>query len=238
MASTWSCTAPPPPSEPTGIGRRGEDAPVIGVVARYEILKGIQCIIPAFRRLLEDFPDAKLVLANAYGHYAHQIRRLLRGMLPDHSYCEIQFEPDPVALYSSFDVFVHTPLVAGYEAFGQVYVEALAAGLPSVFTPSGIAAEFITDQLNAHLVPFQDSDAILSQHQVYFEQPRSPRAAYRQWTCQCESEVWPGYDDLGPGDAVLGYDEGEFVVKAPHDGNRSMRRREHNASVPTHVTGI
>lgn len=139
---------------------RGEDAPVIGVVARFEILKGIQYIIPAFQRLLQDFPRARLVLANAYGQYAHSIRQMLREMLPEGSYDEILFEPDPVALYGRFDIFVHTPLVATYEAFGQVYVEALAAGLPSVFTPAGIAAEFIVDQHNAHLVPFRDSDAI------------------------------------------------------------------------------
>ena len=137
-----------------------EDAPIVGVVARYELLKGIQFIIPAFRRLLQDYPNAKLVLAGAFGSYIHEICKLLSNMLPEHSYTEIKFELDQVALYKRFDIFVHVPIVANYEAFGQVYVEALAAGVPSVFTPSGIAAEFIVDRYNAHLVPFQDSDAI------------------------------------------------------------------------------
>ena len=135
------------------------DAPVVGVIARYERCKGIQFVIPAFQRLLQDYPNAKLVLANAYGSYAHEIRRLLK-MLPDHSYTEIQFEPSLVRLYRPLDVFVHTPTDIHYEAFGQVYIEALAAGVPAVITPAGIASEFIIDRGNAHLVPVQDSEAI------------------------------------------------------------------------------
>ena len=40
-------------------------------------------------------------------------------------------------------------------------MEALAAGVPSIVTLSGIAHEFIQDRHNALVVPYRDSDAIL-----------------------------------------------------------------------------
>lgn len=133
--------------------------PVIGVISRYTEWKGIQFIIPAFKKLLEKYPDALLMLANADGNYKNEIKSLLR-QLPEKSFVEIRFENNIFALYKLFDVFVHTPIDKYSEAFGQTYVEALASGVPSVFTLSGIACEFIVDEKNALVVPYQDSDAV------------------------------------------------------------------------------
>jgi glycosyltransferase involved in cell wall biosynthesis len=80
--------------------------------------------------------------------------------LPIDNYCEIAFEPDVFALYKLFDVYVHTPIDPELEAFGQTYVEALAAGVPSVFTLSGVAPEFIRHRRNALVVEFENSDLI------------------------------------------------------------------------------
>ena len=134
--------------------------PVIGVIARYTEWKGLQYVIPAFAQLLGSQPDAKLLLANANGDYKPQIQHLLQ-QLPPGSYTEIPFEEDLYSLYGLFDIFVHVPVNPEIEAFGQTYVEALAAGVPSVFTLSGVAAEFVEDGKNAFVVPFQDSNAIL-----------------------------------------------------------------------------
>ena len=133
--------------------------PIIGVIARHIHWKGIQFIIPAFAKLLEKYPHAHLLLANAQGDYKPTLQPLLAN-LPAHSYTEVAFENDLHALYQLFDLYVHTPINADIEAFGQTYVEALAAGIPSVFTLSGVAGEFIEHTQNALVVPFQDSDAI------------------------------------------------------------------------------
>lgn len=136
-----------------------EHQPVIGIISRYEEWKGIQYIIPAFDQLLQNYPDAKLVLANAKGRYSESIQGLLKP-LPDKSYIEIPFESDLKSLYSCFDVFIHCPIDEDIEAFGQIYVEALIMKIPSIFTLSGIAKEFIRHEHNALVVPFQNSDAI------------------------------------------------------------------------------
>jgi glycosyltransferase involved in cell wall biosynthesis len=133
--------------------------PIIGVIARWIHLKGIQYIIPAFKQLLEIYPNAHLVLANAQGDYAHEIKKSLVD-LPQTSYTEILFEKNLPALYKTFTLYVHTPINAEVEAFGQTYVEALAAGVPSVFTLSGVAREFIEDEKNALVVDFCNGQQI------------------------------------------------------------------------------
>jgi glycosyltransferase involved in cell wall biosynthesis len=135
--------------------------PIIGVVARWMEWKGIQYIIPAFEKLLEDYPNAKLCLFNASenAEYAHALLPMLQE-LPEGSFEYIGFESNVYDLYSLFDIYVHTPLDPYCEAFGQTYVEALAAGVPSIFTLSGVAREFVAEEPLAHIVPFRDSEAI------------------------------------------------------------------------------
>jgi glycosyltransferase involved in cell wall biosynthesis len=138
----------------------GNKRPVIGVVARYSHWKGIQYSITAFKKILQDHPKALLVLANAKkGDYKDEIATLL-AELPADSFCEIEFEHNLFALYHLFDVYVHVPIDAELEAFGQTYVEALAAGIPSVFTRSGVASEFIRHEQNALLVDFQNAEQV------------------------------------------------------------------------------
>lgn len=134
--------------------------PVIGLISRYIHWKGIHYIIPAFKEILRDYPDAILLLANAKkGDYVNEINQLLKE-LPPENYVEIDFEKDLFSLYQLFDVFVHTPIDGELEAFGQIYVEALAAGIPSVFTLSGIALEFIQDGQNALVVDYKNTTQI------------------------------------------------------------------------------
>lgn len=137
-----------------------EDYPIVGVISRHIHWKGIQFIIPAFKELLKKYPKSKLVLANAAGSYQPEILKLLR-QIDSERYCLIEFERRVFDLYKSFDVFVHVPIGKNYEAFGQVYVEALAMRVPSIFTLSGVANDFIKDRFNALVVPFEDSNAIL-----------------------------------------------------------------------------
>lgn len=133
---------------------------VIGVVSRFTYWKGIHHIIPAFKKLLTDFPGAVLVLANANGNYKSEISKQLKETLDGKNYRVIEFENNSFALFKCFDAFVHVPIDDDSEAYGQVYVEALAAGVPSVFTLSGIAHDFILNGENALVVGYQSSDEI------------------------------------------------------------------------------
>lgn len=134
--------------------------PVIGCIARYTTLKGHQYLIAAFAQLLKKFPNARLMLANANGSEKQIIKAQLEQQLPKESYTEIEFEEQIHALYHLFDVFVHVPIDRYVEGFGFTYIEALAAGIPSIFTLSGVATEFIIDGHNALVVPYCSAEAI------------------------------------------------------------------------------
>lgn len=138
-----------------------EGNPVIGVVSRFVEWKGIQFIIPAFAELLKEYPKALLVLANAGGNYEKEIETSLKKHLAESCYRKIPFENDGRALFKCFDVFVHVPIDATCEAFGQVYMEAMFLEVPMVCTLSGMATEIIKDKRNALVCAYRDSTAIL-----------------------------------------------------------------------------
>jgi glycosyltransferase involved in cell wall biosynthesis len=136
-----------------------DNRPCVGVIARHIEWKGVQFIIPAFRKLLKDFPSAVLVLANADGPYHKTLLAQLHE-LPAGSVVLIPFEEDVASLYAVFDLYVHVPIDKTCEAFGQTFIEALAAGIPSVFTRAGVAAEFVEHKRNAWVVDFCNADHI------------------------------------------------------------------------------
>jgi glycosyltransferase involved in cell wall biosynthesis len=133
--------------------------PVVGVISRFTEWKGIQYIIPAFKGILEQYPKAVLLLLNAKGDYEAEIKKMLEE-IPAERYRIIAFEKDIASAYGAMDVFVHVPVDEHSEAFGQIYVEALVAGVPSVFTRSGIANEPYFSEELAVMVPYKNSEKI------------------------------------------------------------------------------
>lgn len=138
-----------------------DQKPVFGIIARWMEWKGIQYSIDAFKKLLDDYPNARLYLfgASENADYSTEIKNKL-SQIPAKNIYIVPFENNVFDLYQLFDVYIHVPVNPGCEAFGQTYVEALAAGIPSVFTLSGVAQEFIVHEKNALVVPFKDSNAI------------------------------------------------------------------------------
>lgn len=137
-------------------GLRDTKSFVVGVVARYTEWKGIHYVIQAVKDVLADYPELVLVLAGAKGDFSTELKEALSG-IPLKNFREIEFEKDIIALYSLMDVYVHVPVDPVCEAFGQTYVESLAARVPAIFTLSGIAREFIVHEQNAYVVPFRSA---------------------------------------------------------------------------------
>ncbi|MBS1952129.1 MAG: hypothetical protein OJF59_000926 [Cytophagales bacterium] len=138
-----------------------ENAICIGVIARHIEWKGIQYIVPAFKKFLRSHPASCLILANASGPY-HETIMELTNEIPRQNLILIPFEEDVAALYKLFDIYVHTPIDEICEAFGQTYIEALACGVPSVFTLSGVASEFVVHLQNAWVANYKDEESIFA----------------------------------------------------------------------------
>ncbi len=133
--------------------------PVVGVVSRFMHYKGLQYIIPAFQSILNDYPNARLVLCNAGGPYSKQVEELLRD-IPNDNYTLIDFERNIFSLYKFFNVFIHAPVYAESEAFGLSCIEAWAMGVPAIYTGSGIVKEVGKDGHNCILVDFKSQEMI------------------------------------------------------------------------------
>ena len=134
-------------------------APVIGIISRATHWKGIQYTIPAYKKVLEKYPDALLLMFNPVGNYEAEINELLKE-IPDQSYLKVFFEKDITNLYRIFDMFVHVPISESVEAFGQTYIECMLSGVPLIATRSGIGNDIMIGGVNCLGVPFKNSTAI------------------------------------------------------------------------------
>jgi glycosyltransferase involved in cell wall biosynthesis len=144
--------------------------PVIGVIARWIDWKGVQYIIPAVKRLLAEYPDLLLLLFNAKGPYDNEIRALLAEM-PERNYQAVEFETMNTGLYQLFDVFVHTPISDTVENTGGVYTEALPAGVPSVFTLSGVIPGRVEHLRDCYIADYEDVESIYQGIKTILENP-------------------------------------------------------------------
>ena len=139
--------------------RLPQDKTVIACISKYIEWKGVEYVVRSFKAINQQNPNTHLLLANASGIYKSAIEREL-AQLPEGSFTEIVFEDDLFALYQLIDIFVHVPINSAIEAFGQTYIEALAAEVPSIFTLSGIANDFIVHRKNALVVDYKDVEGI------------------------------------------------------------------------------
>lgn len=162
---------------------------IIGVVARHIHLKGVQYIVKAFQKLMNQYPGCILFLANARGNYSHEIYSLLKDV-PQNRYRLVPFEKEVGAMFKLFDLYVHTPIDPQIEAYGQTYVEALAAGLPSVYTLSGIAHDFIENMKNAIVVPYRNSEEIANSLRFLLDNQEEAR----KLACQGQQDVIKLFD--------------------------------------------
>lgn len=165
--------------------KHGMDAadvgPVVGIISRPFRLKGLDQAIPALGRLQQRWPRLRTWLFNwkptpQSDHFDALLRKL-----PGSAYRTVLFEPEVVTLYHAFDLFIHVPEDKHAEAFGMVYIEAAMAGVPCVFTRSGIMHDLDPARMaGITVVPFQDTEAITSAAAAWLERPPSSaeRAAF------------------------------------------------------------
>ncbi|MCS7074522.1 MAG: glycosyltransferase family 4 protein [Bacteroidia bacterium] len=150
--------------------RLSADIFVVGVVSRYTKMKGVEYMIDAFAKFLERGYATKLVLANARGSHKPVIDQHL-AQLPKDSYIEIEFERDIPALYKCMSVFLHTPIDCDSEAYGQTYVEAMLAKIPSIITISGIANDYAKHGENCWVVGYQNAEDIYQALEKLYHEP-------------------------------------------------------------------
>jgi glycosyltransferase involved in cell wall biosynthesis len=139
-----------------------EQTPVIGIVGRISPWKGQHVFLRAAAIVHQRRPEArfKIVGSVLFGEeaYEQEIRALAISLGIDRFVDFAGFTHDVPATMAGLSIMVHASTTG--EPFGQVVIEAMAAGKPVVATDGGGIPEIVQDGLTGLLVPMGDAPAM------------------------------------------------------------------------------
>ena len=133
----------------------GVDAltPVVLYVGRIAPEKNLQLAVQAFRAIQQQAPQARYVwVGEGPAHAA------LQAANPDFIFAGAQRGEALARHYASADLF---PFPSLSETFGNVVIEAMAAGLPVVAFAQGAALEHLADGINGYAIEPGDAAAFV-----------------------------------------------------------------------------
>jgi glycosyltransferase involved in cell wall biosynthesis len=123
---------------------------IIGSIGRLEPRKGHEILILAMPLILKQIPNAILLIA---GHdpwnYGQTLQNLIKQLNLESSVQLIGFQSDIPSFLHAIDVFA---FASKSEGFGQVVIEAMAAGKPVVASKISPLTEIIEDGVSGFLV--------------------------------------------------------------------------------------
>lgn len=138
--------------------------PLVLAVGRLVPRKGFDMLLKAWPRILAAVPGAELAIAGT-GPLASELKAMAEAPEMGGSVHMLGFVPDEMlpSLYASADLFTmpnRTMPDGDTEGFGLVFLEAAAAGTPSVGGNAGGAVDAIRDGETGRLVDGEDPGAI------------------------------------------------------------------------------
>jgi glycosyltransferase involved in cell wall biosynthesis len=146
------------------------DVPLIGIVGRLQLWKGIHTLIEAMPKILRRFPTARCAIVGGKHdlepNYLDFIKAKISELnLEDRTIFAGLQQNVPVWM-QAMDIIVHA---SDNEPFGIVVVEAMALGKPIVAGASGGPTEIITPAVDGLLAPYGDSDSLADAILRYLE---------------------------------------------------------------------
>ena len=135
---------------------------VVGVCSRFDYYKGLKYVIEGFGMAAKKHTNIKIIFFGANGIEFESLSKFAEINLPNNSYKFIENEKNMVAAYSIMDIFIHVPIAYDEEAFGLVYIEAMASSIACIFTISGISEKLLKNNENALIVGYKSSIEIFN----------------------------------------------------------------------------
>lgn len=138
--------------------------PVFVSIFRHVKRKGLDISLPAFKKVLEQFPDAKYIIGGKGPETPH-LKKICTELNLDDSvhFAGFLSEPEKHGLLSSATCYVMTsrqPISGDVEGFGIVYLEAALYGVPSIAGASGGAPEAVVDGVTGLVVQPDNVDDV------------------------------------------------------------------------------
>ncbi|MGD8244001.1 MAG: glycosyltransferase family 4 protein [Anaerolineae bacterium] len=139
--------------------------PVIGMAARLAAEKGVEVLLNALPRVLESYPEARVLFAGQYRDvmgeeaYARRLEPLFSKYEDRWTFVGVLRPIQMAAFYSNLDVVV-VPSLNSTESFGLVQVEAMLCGTPSIASNLPGVRQPVGQTGMGEVVPIGDSEAL------------------------------------------------------------------------------
>ena len=129
---------------------------VIGITAQLTRIKGVNVLIRAFARLLENQAHCRLVVTGEGGE-RRALEMLARELHVADRVMFMGYSSEPILTAASYDIAVCSSL---FEGFPNAVVEYFAAGRPVITTDAGGIPEMVQHGVNGLMVPCGDEDRL------------------------------------------------------------------------------
>jgi len=154
--------APGSSSPPAQESAAVQEPAVVALVGRIADWKGQHIFIQAAALVRDKFPQARFQIIGAPLFGEHEYEQSLHRMVHDLGLADrvefLGFREDVPTLLAEVDIVVHASTLG--EPFGQVVIEAMAAGKPVVATDGGALPEIVIPGETGLLVPMGDASAM------------------------------------------------------------------------------
>jgi len=155
--------------------------PVIGMAARLASEKGVEVLLNAFPRILEQYPNARILFAGQYENvlaeesYAQQLDPIIRRyeQKGQWKFLDVLDPVQMAAFYPNLDLLV-VPSLNSTESFGLVQVEAMMCGTPCVASDLPGVRQPIAQTGMGEIAPIGDAEGlatailqVLDHHEAY-----------------------------------------------------------------------
>ena len=173
-----------------------EGVPVVGFVGRLVRDKGIPELVDAFLKLKKSHPDVRLLLVGTFEDVDPVPSATIQAIRSSPGIVAVGFAPNPVPYYHVMDVLAFP---THREGFGEVALEAAAAGKPVVTTNATGAIDGVVDGITGIVVPVGDADALAGALRRILGDPELARKMGAAGQLRARTEfrpiaIWEGID--------------------------------------------
>lgn len=148
-------------------------APVLGTIARFDPIKNHSMMLRAFKAVLEEHPEARLLLVGD-GEERPTIERLVEDLDLENHVTLPGYIPQPATWLAAMDVFL---LSSFSEGTSMTLLEAMSLGKPCVVTDVGGNPEIVVSGKTGLVSPSDNSPAfaaaintVIKQHEIEYTQ--------------------------------------------------------------------
>ena len=154
--------------------RAGENERVVLNIAKFEHKKGQDVLIRAYKHLLRNHQDVRLVLVGAAGPALDQVQEMVStDGLQDRIELYVNVPHQRIWRFlAKASIFV---LCSRIEPFGIVILEAGLSEVPVIASAVGGVPEIMSDGINGRLVPPEDPIALANAISLLLDQPGEAR---------------------------------------------------------------